>query len=48
MNIEVVTSGFAETKDGFAGENQRRGIPAHRTTNELAPEYVSELMASLF
>lgn len=48
MNIELIASGFAETKDGFARENQRRGVPAHRTTNELAPEHVSELMASLF
>ncbi len=48
MNIELVTSGFAETKDRLARKYQRRGISAHRTANKLAPEHVSKAMASLF
>jgi len=48
MNIELVTSGFAETQDRLAREDQRRGISSHRTTDKLASEHVSELMTSLF
>ena len=48
MNIELVTSRFAETKDRLARENQRCSISANRTMDKLPPEHVSKAMASLF
>lgn len=48
INTELVTSGFAETQDRLASEDQRCGISGHRTTNKLAPEHASEPTAPLF
>jgi hypothetical protein len=48
MNIELVTSGFAETKDRLAREDQRRCISGYCTPDEMAPEHPNKAMTALF